>query len=376
MKPTPAALALIVGRVKSAAETKLAGGPPTKADQGDVADPSERGGASVKEDPDAAPGKQGLPANMKNTEGGVPADDQTLQPSTTGKNVPSTQSQNQKDEAATSPTDDLGKIAARVARVNALAAGLTPQEPAKAAAAPTTTPATPAAPAAVAPPAPTTGNKSASTPENGEFGTETLAKLGSLLIASEGGAEIAAALFEKEAGEKEASDMIRLAVAEQAGVAKLAAQADNNLLVGYLEHEKRAALAAAHQDELLKEAAALYEQATPEERAFIEKMAGYAAWAEANITDPLLKLAFESGMADASQDLEAMDAGEEVPTGEEPVGPEQILHLVQAAVENGDLDPATAEALMAQLVGSEGGVPAEEGMAAMDEEMKAASALF
>lgn len=374
MKPTTASLALILGRVKAAAEAKIAGAPPTKADTGDVADPTERGGAAVKEDPDAAPGKQGLPANMKNTEGGVPADDQTLQPSTTGKNVPTTQSQNQKDDAATSPTDALDKIAARVLRVNSLALGIAPSdpaEPAKAAAAPAQT-----TPAPVAPPAPVTGNKSASTPENGEFGTETLAKLGSLLLASEGGADHAAALFEKEAGEKEASDMIRRAVAEQAGVAKLAAQVENSQLVQYLEGEKRAAQIHAHQDELLKEAAALYHAATPEEQAFIDKMAGYAAWAEANIGEPMLKLAFESGMADAAQDLETMDEGGELPTGEEPVGPEQILQLVQAAVESGDLDPQTAEELMAQLAGSEGGVPAEEGMAAMDEEMKAASALF
>ncbi len=295
---------------------------------------------------------------------------------------PSTESQNAKDDAATTPTADLSKIAglgARIQRITAVAAGSAAPDPSKAAgaaAAPAAAPAVQqqqqAAPAPGAAPAKSAG-------DTAPFTADVLTKLGSLLVQSEGGVAQGYALLELAEGEKFASQAIQECVYASQVYEKQAADANDQ----HLE-----ALAHYQQIEQQKEAAAhefgrIYDSATPAERAQIEHMAKCAAWAEAQpaLAHPMLKAAFGEGMADGADDMDAMEGGEAPPTGEEDISPEEIAMLIQQALQEGKIDEATATALMDQLAGGEGQDPAAMGGApggadpAMEEEMKAAAAL-
>jgi hypothetical protein len=82
-------------------------------------------------------------------------------------------------------------------------------------------------------------------------------------------------------------------------------------------------------------------------------------------------------MTDGAEDMESMEAGEELPTGEEEPSPEEIAMLIQQALQAGKIDEATAMALMDELAGGATQTPEEAGAVdpAMEEEMKAAAAL-
>lgn len=326
------------------------------SDDGGVPAEGDRGTATVPSDPPI----DGLPANNTNTPGGgVKPYDQTLKPGDTGTGVPATSSQNAKDDAATSPTTDLSKIAARMARISAAASGKPTMEPApeKATDAPTMEP----APA-----------KAAGAPA---FDAEVLMKMGSLLVKTESGRALGLALLEEEEGDKFASQVIQEAVQASAifeHLGEKAASDHYNAMAQEAHYEQQKAAAVDQFNQI-------YNNATPAEREEIEYLAKVAAWADSqpDFAHPLMKEAFAAGMTDGAEDMEGMEAGEAMPTGEEEPAPEEITMLIQQALQEGKIDEATATALMDELAGGAGQSPEEAGAVdpAMEEEMKAAAAL-
>lgn len=357
----PNSIQNIVDRVKAASTAKLA------LDTGGVTDPSDRGEASAPTDPPIV----GLPPN-KPPAGGVKADDQTLQPVGTGEAVPSTESQNAKDEAATSPTDALAKIAgngemaARLARITAAAKSASAPAPAS-----TTAPAP--APAAATPAGSTTPKNASETPTN--FDQDTLAKLGSLALSTERGQAYMLELVEQDLGAKEAHVMIADAVAAHYAFGKTASATEQQAYNAWCLEEQQKAAAFQQRQQAAAELEHILANSSPAEAAQIRKIAAMHQWAEDNLKHPLLKAAFAQGMQEGAEDVDAMEAGQELPTGEEELAPEDIQMLIQQAVEEGKLPPEVAMQLMDQLAqgASPDGGTGSEGE--MDSEMTAAASL-
>lgn len=342
------------------------------ADAGGVEDPRNKGTASIPDHPDGDnPEKTKIPDGSRptNTTG---VDDglthHVTKPGGTGENQPPAPGdQNAKDDAFTSPTTPIEKIAGAVAGLNALKAE-TAGETEKSAAAETPTEETEKSAAAETPSGEETekaaaegGEKPAGetpdvekTASDIELSDDAHIKLASEILADEKGREWAAEFLTERHGEKVAHAMIQDAHALKEEMEKAAA-----------EEAYMAKQAAAAQDEHVRHVEEMLKQASPEEREVFMKCAvAHDGAITANYADdPIAQELYKQGAADAgmAQAMMAAEGGSpEMPMlpGAGGVEDGQIEQVVAAMVQSGELTPEEAEAIMAALAG--GGAPGEE----------------
>jgi hypothetical protein len=360
------------------------------ADDGGVADPNDRGQVTPQKDPKSDPALANVPPN--NLSGVSATRDQTLlnalKPSQTGENVPSAGRQEPKDEAATSPTTDLGKIAARAQKVKDL---LKPQPKAA------------AAPAAVTPPPadgwdPDVRQKMANalgidetaleqlTPDKlAEITRDRLVKIATLALEAEGGVETISELLEKKAGADEARLVLQQAVNSYGLMTKEASYEEQQAAeyVAALEQTQMEALS--QFQELTKNASASDVKAMAQFNAAVDH--GTRTFL-GDQPQPELFEAYLSGMKQAAADLAMMEQGQapegmppeegemppEMAEGEEAEGggEEELLAALEQALQEGQISPEQAAQLMEELQAAAGGPDTPENV--VEEDIEAASA--
>lgn len=196
-------------------------------------------------------------------------------------------------------------------------------------------------------------------------------KIAAALLSTDRGVALVEDYLAELRGVQDAQAILVKAASDQATYQQLAAEV--------------AQASAAHEAafyEGLQELDAQLKSASPTTRARIEKMARIHA---SNLSQlhPDLHAYYKAGAADAMAGLDAMGQGGEfeVPGGEGDLSPDQLLMLIDQLVQAGQLDPAVAEQLLAQLAGgvstpeghAEGGPATAGGEEGMPPEMKAAS---
>lgn len=221
-----------------------------------------------------------------------------------------------KDKAATTPTAPLSKIATMLREsVEALkAAQVAPAAPVKEAAHEFELPAD---------------------LTQSEDIMSKLASIGAMMIGTEDGCNAVAEVLERRCGEEEAAALIT-AAREQA------------IKMASAQHVEEAAPAAAPaEDEFLKQAAAAQQ--------------AHEAWFNFFQTE-FEKQAYAQGAVDGEQAAQAMEGGAapEIPgSAEEGMSDEDVMQVIQAMVQSGEISPEEAEALLAQA-GGDGQVSLEE----------------
>lgn len=339
-------------------------------------DPNRKGEVDISSDPEASKSKQNMPQDNPNTSSeGSKLEDQSTHPHSTGKQRISTIDGTIKEEAACGgdPTKPLSKIAARAQNImQALNAtnGSAPQ--ASGSAQPKSATSVPSAKEA------NTGVAQDISPD-----PEFLFKLASTIIETEGGIEAVEPILRKAAGVEAANNLIARATDAYAGLVD----------EGYeqLELEKQAAEILAYQEQYVGE---MLKGASEEDRNSIIKLAQVH---DANIEtyqDEMLKSAYMQGAMDGAAMEDSMvpeEGGEALPPEEAmipgaedgPAGPEEIIALLDAMVQNGELDEETAMAVAEQVMGGgaemapegEEMTPEEEAMVA-EASVKQANDLF
>lgn len=372
---------------KSAAASAPSGAP--KGDPvTDVKDPTDTGVKAVPTDPAADPKKQQTPASSENGPAAATLETSQLKAEGTGTaEVPATTDGNAKDDAVKNPTDKIaaaaGKLKSAIDALKAKRAGTEAKDPTEkkkveatpAAPAPTGMPAkkdeskAPAkeepksaavesAPAAAATPAPVAEKAGtvATTPEF-EPDVETLAKLARTILSIEGGHDLVTRFVKEAKGREIADDLIAAAInANERITSEEAAAAD------------------------------FFKNASAEDIALMEKCAtahGYvieqlnqelvaATTEEAKKTVMAKQAAYAGGAQDAAA---MMDNGGQLPGAEPEISDDQILAVLQAMVQNGELDPKVLEQIMAQLSGGAAGDAGGDAASAppADDAAKAAS---
>lgn len=343
-----------------------------------VADPTNKGTVAIPTDSEATNAKGNMPANMDNTVSneGTKLEDKQLKPVSTGKNVPSTQDGNAKENVS-SPTDALSKIAARVSAVtDKLKAAKLVDVKDKTE---KTAPKPKADEVAGAPDsakntevtgkeAPVTAAKKAEDANDSiasDISPEALMKLASTIMATEGGLEAVEPVLRKAAGIEATRQIVADACASYD---KLIADQ-----IGYQEYVKAAAereAAANMQAEV--ELNTLLKSASAEDREQIVKYASTHREALANIESDMLKQAYMQGAQDAAamqdaappagaEGAPAEGAEGELPGAEGPASLEQIAELLEAMVQSGEIDEQTAMGIMQELAQAEQGGAAAEG---------------
>ena len=137
-----------------------------------------------------------------------------------------------------------------------------------------------------------------------------------------------------------------------------------------LEEERYKAASA--QDALfLAQFEEMYKQASPSERAEIEKVASVHAAALAKITDPLEKMAYQQGAMDGAAMADSQGgnpaAEPQLPGGQDGAHSiEEIAAMLEQAVASGEIDEATAKQVLQELAGAQGGAGAAGGAAGGD----------
>ena len=281
-----------------------------------------------------------------------------------------------KDRGATSPTADLNKIATKVANLVANLrkansslgdksasdkSKLDPKDPAE-----TAKPKQPASdvaglPAQVENKDHKTAGKFLPDPAAPDF-ISKLAHAVAAIVEVEGGRALVEDLMAKKAGIDSARNLV------------------DEVVVGYNEAVKQASeeiyQQAAFEEETNEKAAAFHEltkNASEDDKTMIVKIAETLTPAIDALDLPIEKIAMAMGAEDAAvmDDAGAFEEGapEEAAlpgAGAEGLEIEQIAQLLAGMVASGEIDEATAEALLMQLVGGEeGGDPAMEGDPAM-----------
>lgn len=343
-----------------------------------IKDPNEQGTMTPPDHPDGdSDKKKNMPPSTENaSHEGEALTDKDTNPSSTGSHVPGPVTDgNTKEDAATSPTVPLSKIATQVQGVMAGIAAL--RNKSAAASAPAATPAAKAAAKAAS---------NDSVASDIEFTPEFHIKLASLIMETEEGVKFAADILRKAAGAEKAQELISSAL-EQQGIAMQYAAA-------YDEQEKMASYMEAQRE---AEFNAIYKSASVEERAQMDKFASVHGQVLQILPTDFEKYAYMGG-ADAAAGMmdqeAAMPPGEEAGPppggGEEPLGDQDVVAIIEQLVQSGQITEEEAMAIVEQLQagGGEGGMPPEgaegepspEEMAAMEgglpPEAKAASALF
>jgi hypothetical protein len=167
-------------------------------------------------------------------------------------------------------------------------------------------------------------------------------KLASTLLQTEEGIEAVEAVLRKQAGAQAAAQLIKEAGEQEWLWAQAAAQEE--------ELYKQAAEAEAQWEEFTK-------TASEEEVAQIVKLAKIHEHAQSGFEYDFEKQAYDMGAQDAAAMEEAMmaEGGEQEIPEEGEISEEEILMLLDEAVQSGELDEETAVALAQELMGGEGG---------------------
>lgn len=330
-------------------------------------DPAEKGTVTPPDHPDGdSDKKKQIPPSATNVDGqeGKALTDKDTNPSSTGKNVPGPVTDGKpKEDAATSPTTPLSKIAGDV---NAIMdrIGQLREKQASAQTAASTTPA----------PAPKQAEAAPSNDEvaNGiQLTPEFHMKLASLILEDEEGLQLAEKILRKAAGHEAAQELINAALTQQDAFVRAANDYDAQV--------KYAAEVEAYQAAQLNE---FLKSASDEDRKSIEKFAQVHGAFLSTLGTDWEKAAYMQGAQDAAAmgDAEAEGAPPEIEGGGEgPMGPEEIIALLQEMVQAGEIDEATAAQIAESLAMGAGGGGGEEEVPLPEEapeEAKAASELF
>lgn len=324
------------------------------ADAGGVEDPRDKGTASIPSHPDGDnAAKTRIPEGSKPTNNVGVADGVTqhvTNPGGTGENQPPAPAdQNSKDDAFTSPTTPIEKIARAASNLKALRDGVPTQKSAT------------AAPKAVAPVKgkPEDVEKTAA---DIQLSDDAHIKLASEILNDEGGRQWAFEFLNERHGEKVARAMIQdaaelqremeKAASEEAYMAKQAAEIQDQNVAYVNEMLKNAS--AAEREIFMKCAHAHHEAISTTYPRDLEAQYLYKAGAA------------DAGMAQAMM-AEGGDPGMPVlPGAGEGVEDGQIEQVIAAMVQAGELTPEEATAIMAALAGEGGGAPPVEAGTAME----------
>ena len=305
----------VVARVRGLHKSASAPTEKDPADQGTRTAPADESAASMH-----------LPTNRKEHTSDTPTPGflNQLKPGPTGTDVPSTTDGKPKEDAATSPTVELSKIATDASsiagRINAL-------------------------------------QKQASAPA---AGTQTLVvestedenmltKLAHALLSTEEGVSMVEGYLVKAAGAEGARNLMAVAQAQHEAAIAQVVQAD--------QMQKAAAAQEYAEVQAVEE---ILKSASVEERDQIFKIASVHKDILATIDDPMEKAAYQQGASDAASMMDsAPDAqgGPQLPGAQEggPQDLQEIAQLLMVAVQNGELDQETAEKVMQELASAEGG---------------------
>jgi len=267
---------------------------------------------------------------------------------TVGELPTATQSGNAKEDAATSPTTDISKIAADLL---ADIQGINKASKAKPAV---------AKEADAAKPEPSVAKEAA------DAGLDDLAlvKVAKAVLAVEGGIEFARHAVEVAEGVAAVDDLMKQASAEEQAMLEQADYED------YLEKF------AAHQQAMIEETLdGLLKNASEKDRGQIGTLGNALGAAISRTEDPLEAEYLCKGAADAGAMMDEMGAEGGGEISEDPeLGPEELLEVLQAAVDSGEIQPEVAEQVAALLLGGEGGgegMPPEGGLSPEEEAMMA-----
>lgn len=175
-------------------------------------------------------------------------------------------------------------------------------------------------------------------------------KVSAALFSTERGVALVEEYLSELRGSQDAQAMIQKAASDQAVFQKVAS--DVAQVIQQRDEQFHGQIAELNE---------IYKVANTEQRARLETLSQIYAHDLANL-DPRLHDFYKAGAADAANGMAAMAEGGEfaVPGGEGDLDPAQLEMIIQQLVEAGQLDPAMAQELMAQLTGG-GGAPVEGG---------------
>jgi hypothetical protein len=296
-----------------------------------IKDPAEKGTVTPPNHPDGdSNDKKSLPeqTTVNTSREGQDMTDKDTKPSGTGKNVPPVEENgNAKEDAATAPDTPLSKIAQAIASIQKLKAqpkGATAKEAGKATAQPKAA-----------------GQKDQALQDMDLGAVAMHVKLASAILQTEEGVAMAETLLRKQAGAQAAAELIKAAGEQEWQWAQAAAQEE--------ELQKQAAQAQAQWEEFTK-------TASKEEVEQVVKMAKIHERAQSKLEHDFEKQAYDMGAQDAAAMEEAMmaEGGEPIPE-EGEISDEEILMLLDEAVQSGEIDEETALALAEEILGGEAG---------------------
>lgn len=292
-----------------------------KASAASAQDPAEKGTVTAKEDPMQTPAKANMPENKENASNeGKKLEDQALQPSSTGKNMPvSPKDGNAEDKKG---IEKSAKLKDRIK------AALHKGED------------TPA-PAPTAPEPTATKTAGEADPVLDKLTPEALYKLAHAIFETEEGVDAILPVLRKSAGRDAAVELMKTAADEYYKAQQEAFY--------QAEMEKQAAAAEYAHREMIQE---IVKSASSKEEAEQLIKAASAHYENTKDLNEFEKLAYAQGPEDAAQMLAAEEAGGEpaLEGAGEPTT-EQIIQLIGLAVQNGEISPEEAEALVAELTG-------------------------
>ncbi len=298
-----------------------------------IKDPAEKGTTTPPNHPDGdSNDKKSLPEQVTANTGreGQDMTDKDTKPSGTGKNVPAVEENgNAKEDAATDPNTPLSKIARTVDKIRKLQGGVEKQ---------------PAPVAPVSEQAKVAGQDPIL--QDMDLGAIAMhVKLASALLQTEEGVAMAETVLRKQAGAQAAAELIQAAGEQELAWAQAAYEQE--LL------EKQASEVEAQWEEFTKTASA-------EEVEQVVKLARVHQTAQSRLQHPFEKQAYDMGAQDAAAMEEAMmaEGGEQGIPEEGEISEEEIIMLLEEAVQSGEVDEETAMAIAEQLLG--GGEGAEQ----------------
>lgn len=387
---TPRNYASVLSRVQAFQKAATEKAASSHAKGTDVADPTNKGSASIPTDAEATNAKSNLPENKENNTSseGTNLEDKNTHPTSTGKNVPKTQDGNKKEDVS-SPTDPLSKIAARVSKIaNSLKTAGAVKVPEKdEAEKPVKKPKVDSVEGAPD----SQENKAVTTKETAkgakdaealaaDISPDALLKLASTIIATEGGLEAIEPILLKAAGQEAARQIMEAAAENHSQFVQRAA-----------EYDLLAKQAAQHEAYIHYSMNEILKSASANDQDMIVKYAHTHDQGLSQYTHPWLKQAYMQGAEDAAAmedsaaamggdpaaaaaaggDPAAMGGDPEgaLPGAEGPASIEQIAQILQMMVESGEIDEATAVGILEELAGggaggAEGGDPAAAGQEA------------
>jgi hypothetical protein len=179
-------------------------------------------------------------------------------------------------------------------------------------------------------------------------------KIAGLVLGYQEGRDLLDKLADREMGKQAAQQLIM--EAEQLGAEEIAVEQQQSKQAQYVNH--------------------LANQATEEDVSDIRKMASVHQSAYGAYNTKYERFAYDAGAKQAAAAMDEADGMIPGDTGEEP-SIEEIAEIIMQMVESGELDPALAEQILAELAGGGGGMAppgAEGGMPASEEEAMAMAA--